>query len=65
MLGSTLKVVAVTAAVIATTVAAPRPPAVAPPAHDGVKAFTECVRSQGLPEFPEVIVSEEELVTSR
>ncbi|MFI9554285.1 hypothetical protein [Nonomuraea endophytica] len=53
---------AVTAAMIATTVAATRPAAVAAPTPDAGKAFTECMRSHGLPGFPEVVVSEDGLV---
>ncbi|MFI6505254.1 hypothetical protein [Nonomuraea typhae] len=67
MLGSTLKAALVAAAITAATPpAAPLPAAPLPAASglesDGGETFAQCMRSHGLPGFPEVSVSEEGLV---
>ncbi|MEO3857343.1 hypothetical protein [Acrocarpospora sp. B8E8] len=61
MSGSTIRNAILAAAVLAAVVGgnAATPPA--PTVEDG-KAFTTCMRSQGLPDFPEVAVSSDGLI---
>ncbi|MBT2229322.1 hypothetical protein [Nonomuraea sp. NEAU-A123] len=63
MLGSTIRNVVLAAAVVAAGVVGGAGVMSAPdgPGEDA-KAFTDCVRAKGLPDFPEVVVSSDGLI---
>ncbi|MFD1538623.1 hypothetical protein [Nonomuraea guangzhouensis] len=63
MLGSTIRNVVLAAAVVAAGVGGGASMLSAPDGPRGdAKAFTDCMRSKGLPDFPEVAVSSDGLV---